>query len=1159
MKPRTCKPLAALLALLLLAGPVLSTTLAAPTEAAPAEAAIELSSVEDLLAFSQNCSLDAWSRGKTFRLTADLDLTGRDFRPIPTFGGVFMGEGHAITGLRLSGDGSNLGLFRFVQPGAVIRDLRVSGQVTGGGDGVNVGGVAGNNAGSLLSCSFQGTVSGKANLGGVAGLNAASGELSGCSSAGEVTGESATGGVAGRNLGTLIKCDNAAEVNTASPDGRVLGLSNPLDQLAAPDSDEEEGEAILGNHTDTGGVAGYSSGVVQSCGNTGPVGYPHVGYNVGGVVGRQAGYMADCLNTAPVYGRKDVGGVVGQAEPDVILNTGEDTLERLRQELNSLDTLVDRALSRADASRADVSAQLTAIGRTTDDARDHAHTLLDHVSDFTDQNLDTLNTLTAAVTAALDGLTPALDDLAGASDSLDQLSDSLGDGLDRLSDSTDLADDVLADAKSALADLRDAGETLSSAAREARAAADSLQQSVLIHDHAAVGRAIGRLSTSLRSLGQALGRAHTALDTLRTVLHSQSGLLSTLRQIGAPLGELGDALGSAGSALEELGGAMETLSDNIEISWTDVRDALDSAGSALDLLDNASDLLDASMSHLQDAMTGADPLGDALGQAADSFSGAADAGSSAAQQLKTALQTLGDVAQRLSADADVTFTPLGQEVRDAGDGLFDSLSGLSDDLTGLQTAMDSAGDVLTSDLRAISRQITRILNLMLDLAGDARTVDTLDDLVGDLSEEDIDGTRLGKLTACRNTGDVAGDRNVGGVAGAVAVEYSLDPEDDADRFTFGSTYELKAILQACVNQGAVEARRDCCGGVAGRMDLGTATRCENYGPVSGSGSYVGGAVGYADAAVRDCWVKCTLDGNKYVGGVVGWGNRLTGCRALATLPAEGTCLGSVAGDADLSGDLRDNRFLDLGAAGIDGVSYAGIAEPVSYDDLLSGGGAPDPFLSFTLTLTADGQVVDRLAFHYGDDLTRLSLPQVPERDGYYGAWPAMPQETGSSDLTLDAVYTPWVTLVASDQADGKQSLALAEGRFTRDAALTVTQSQTEPPTSAADAPVWDVSLTGADLDPQAAVPMRLLNRQGGSAAVWQWTGSDWQRLPATANGSYLCFTMTGAAGTFCVCPASPGLLLPLLLALAAALLLAGGLLLLRRRKARKTSKTPAHA
>ncbi len=66
---------------------------------------------------------------------------------------------------------------------------------------------------------------------------------------------------------------------------------------------------------------------LQSCKNTGPVGYEHVGYNVGGIAGRQSGYLNGCTNQGVILGRKDVGGIAGQLEPEIFLRYGEDLLK----------------------------------------------------------------------------------------------------------------------------------------------------------------------------------------------------------------------------------------------------------------------------------------------------------------------------------------------------------------------------------------------------------------------------------------------------------------------------------------------------------------------------------------------------------------------------------------------------------------------------------------------------------------------------------------------------------------------------------------------------------------------------------------------------------------------------------------------------------------
>ena len=132
--------------------------------------------------------------------------------------------------------------------------------------------------------------------------------------------------------------------------------------------------------------------------------------------------------------------------------------------------------------------------------------------------------------------------------------------------------------------------------------------------------------------------------------------------------------------------------------------------------------------------------------------------------------------------------------------------------------------------------------------------------------------------------------NVGGIAGSMAVEYDLDPEDDISRVGTQSLnfhYETRAILQSCVSDGAVTAKKDAAGGVVGRMDLGYLLACENYGPVeSTNGDYVGGIAGTARSVLRSCWSKCALTGGKYVGGVAGYATELYNCTSLVLITSE---------------------------------------------------------------------------------------------------------------------------------------------------------------------------------------------------------------------------------------------------------------------------------
>ena len=145
-------------------------TLAAPAALA-AESAVTIKTAEDLAELSRNCTLDTWSQGKTVILENDLDLHGVDFTPIPTFSGTFQGNGHTISGLTLTGSGNVRGLFRYIQNGATVQDLTVTGTIHPNGHQDDLGLLAGSNAGRILNCIASGTVMGDNRIGGLVGIN----------------------------------------------------------------------------------------------------------------------------------------------------------------------------------------------------------------------------------------------------------------------------------------------------------------------------------------------------------------------------------------------------------------------------------------------------------------------------------------------------------------------------------------------------------------------------------------------------------------------------------------------------------------------------------------------------------------------------------------------------------------------------------------------------------------------------------------------------------------------------------------------------------------------------------------------------------------------------------------------------------------------------
>ena len=167
------------------------------------------------------------------------------------------------------------------------------------------------------------------------------GLISACTSEGFVQADNFSGGIAGSNSGVMLSCTNNSHVNTSVTEDDTLSLQNiSVDDFTSPE------QAV--DMTDIGGITGFSDGSVQNCVNSGIVGYQHAGYNVGGIVGRQKGYIAGCENNGTVYGRKDIGGICGQAEPFITLEFSDNSMENLRDQLNDLSDVLDRTLDDVD-------------------------------------------------------------------------------------------------------------------------------------------------------------------------------------------------------------------------------------------------------------------------------------------------------------------------------------------------------------------------------------------------------------------------------------------------------------------------------------------------------------------------------------------------------------------------------------------------------------------------------------------------------------------------------------------------------------------------------------------------------------------------------------------------------------------------------------------
>lgn len=393
-----------LISLLLTASLALGMLPAYAAEAEPQPAqTVMIGSVEDFLAFAENCRKDDYSKDMLVCLEKDIDLTGIGFAGVPIFAGTFAGGGHTISGMRIETDGSVLGLFRYLTDTALVKDLSVQGTIRPEGTRQNIGGIAGSNAGRIENCSFNGTVTGNDSVGLLVGMNRVSGVIDNCISEGMVTGNHFVGGVAGKNLGVVRSCTNKAAVNTTTGEKKI--------SLSEISRDTILGTESANTVTDVGGIAGSSSGVIRSCTNRGAVGYQRMGYNVGGIAGTNSGLIAQCTNSGKVSGRKEIAGIAGQLEPVIKIEYAPDTLQILQGQLQQTASLADRASDRANSNGQELNRQMNSL-------HDQAKVSAEAVGEILFKDNDSIFPDPDRITAAKNTLEDSMGQMQGTVDNM---------------------------------------------------------------------------------------------------------------------------------------------------------------------------------------------------------------------------------------------------------------------------------------------------------------------------------------------------------------------------------------------------------------------------------------------------------------------------------------------------------------------------------------------------------------------------------------------------------------------------------------------------------------------------------------------------------------------------------------------------------------------
>ena len=1158
------------------------------TFAAPAAFAVSAPSGEipivseaDFAEFVKSCVLDSNTIGKKYSLECDIGLS-YDFKPIPTFCGTLEGNGHTVSGLNITESGSDTGLFRYIEKEGTVKNLNVRGRTAPSGSASECGGIAGVNRGKILSCSYSGMVSGKERCGGIAGTNEKTGMIVSCKTSGLVQARHYTGGIAGENHGIIINCENESAVNVMAFDD-----SMDLENINIDDIYSTENATEI---TDEGGIAGYSSGNIQNCVNRGNIGYIHVGYNAGGIAGRQEGYISGCENYGVINGRKDTGGIVGQAEPHISLLFSERSMSKLRTQLEELNALIDRTINDADTDSSKISESWDDICGELENARQVSDEFLDKTDDIINADIDSVNELSSRISDFIDMAAPAAESLEDASNSMSEAFANLKNSVQLISDALQTADEGTKVLFPILQDLSDAVDSFKQASASLDSSFGELQSSV--GDEQRMNSALANLGYSIQGLTDAAGNLSGTAARLTDALNGLSSdpeIEKEKEEIREQLKRLSEAAdrfaqriknsslswggigggvdeGMIGSYLQEIGNILsdQSMVDIFE-SLSEITEAVTNIISSeavknlesqlrqvsadlkqnLIFIESSGDMFSTSVGEvtaqvntsglfgfirylkeanqdLNGAAVSADSIIDRITESWDYFDRASaqlvaavwfaedctENARTSAEQIKDAFSQTVDILEYFSGKDKIEFVGADDDII----AVRNRLSSVIGDIVSLGEEFgDNTGSAMgtvAENFRQINSKASEISDTILDIVDEINeTSADIEDYTDDISSDDSAGQSDGKVERCKNYGEVNGDLCVGGIAGAMAVEYDFDPEGDIERIGTRSAnfiYQSKTVIRDSVNCGEVISKKGRAGGIAGEMSTGCLIDCRGFGNVkSTDGDCTGGISGRSEAAIHGCSAKCRVSGKDFVGGIAGTAHDMKDCKSFVVIEEGTERIGAVAGYSDFEGEIKNNTFVDDGIGAVDGISYSGIAYPVPYEQMISLENTPKEFKTLELTFISEDEVVKVVPVEYGTSLTAADIPDIPQKDGNFGEWEEFDYGNITFSADINAGYEKFVTaLESSEKRENGLPIFVAEGNFTSSDSITAAEND-----SSEEIESWSITLPD---DGAASHKVRFLTTVKPSRAVVTVTENGVQRTAeAEIDGKYLVVEVSG--------------------------------------------------
>ena len=1090
----------------------------------------EISTAEELCAMSAACVSDTDSVGRIYRLTDDIDLTGRDFSPIPVMNGVFDGAGHRIFGLSLTKSGSSVGLIRRVCGSGIVKDLTVCADVAPEGSVYTAAGIVGRNDGEIVDCGFIGNVVGDEKIGGVCAENY--GSIKNCTAAGDIQGQHETAGICAVNYGTIDGAENACRVNTTYrivENATAVEIGTTLSTLTSLAQ-----ESML-DITDIGGVCGRNFGQITNCKNNGDVGYDHVGYNVGGVCGRCSGVLQHAENAGKVIGRRAVGGVCGKLEPSGAWTFSNEQTEKLRAKMKLLRTtvyeLTDAVKTMDDDLHLDAG-RLTESAKTASEITDllcgrmeeklnsgieTANELFDRV-EYSISTFETIaesfSDFASEMSRAMRKLQKSMRDLEKTEKDVDAAADSILDALDTLTEISDQNDKVADEMKKAVKAMKEsAGDVKKLQSAFAEFCKGLTAFSAGVYDFCKAFAAFSKVQVP------------DGDGEIAAVLSAWSTFFSEAR---AEFSAISDALDGMQNGFSEISGAVRTVSSQFDAEK--FVGALASVTSAVEIMAKELPLLSDILTDTQDAFGHLNHSSDYVYSALAE----ADLGlgylSSATKSLKEATDALQSLCHTLSQKENLALPTVDADFSERRAALFTELKNIADAADSMRE--DIHGGVAFEKIKLLADTVYDIYDIFSEIVDDALTFDADRDYVTDISSAE-ETTRAGSVVFCKNSGAVTGDTNAGGIVGTVSPDTALDREGKYDVSAFFSgtaNYLIYAYIGHSESTGVVTAEKSSAGGIAGNMDYGMVANCNATGFATAKMENAGGIVGYCKGTVLSCNARVVLDGTSYVGGIVGRGHRVYSSVTVPTFASQGAYFGSVAGDAD--GEVRDNRYFgDLG--GVDGVSIHGACDKLQTTADLASESAV--FTTVAVTFR-DGNGKDTVqTLPYGAYIT--DYPAVPDADGKHWVWTPY-TDALQGDVLVEGEYRRPITVLAEE---GEFPRCLVEGVFEEDSRLICSPFAPEIDGEILAANTVSVTNAGEDL-------VLHLRAAAGGKLYLQTADGTLKEHTYEIDGSYIKFEISNGTGFVYTTPPKAGALWIVIGACAGGICIVTAVVLIRRKR-----------